>query len=401
MSNRSAMRWELKRPGAKPEAIAPTKQIAHPPARRGVFVIAIGNSAEEVALRMRALAWRDGYDVPMLYLNNDLHAPNPITLRLRDGENAQLTAEDRFVIGGEGNARDQIKEYPLLEDRYLKQGLLRGISVFETYPHSGRGGHSLPIISAMDLDLNIAPVYAFLRKGLAWLREGSTSDDLRSRSDIERLILQRTQMQRVAAEMWNIVIVGGGAGSCGNMGHQLLPYLVREILRELGIGNYELTGVVLGPHAFTGLTPNVLFNYHALMQSLDHLAQYGQQRRYINGLTIDTQTPPYTQVILLDDPLLPREGPTVTERELNAFFARAALDLHLWLNTGAAEVIASRTANPRADRADGTLNADERVRMFATVNAAVAGADKDGLVEIVALKKQTQLLEALLARLEK
>ena len=398
MTNLYAMRWELKRPGAKPETVTPAESVKHPLARRGVFVIAIGNSAEEVVLRMRALAWRDGYDVPTLFLNNDLHAPNQIAVRLSNGQTAQLTAEHRFVVGGEGNARDQIKEYSLLVDRYFGQGLLRGISVFETYPRSGHGGHSLPIISAMDLDLHSAEVYAFLRKGLAWLREGNAAEAVRASSDIERLIKQRTQVQRAAAETWNIVMVGGGSGSCGNAGHQLLPYQVREILRELGIGNFELTGVVLGPRAFTGLTPNVASNYYALLESLDHLAQRGQHRRYINGLTIDTETPPYNQVILLDDPLLPSEGPAVTERELNSFFARAALNLHLWLNSEAAEVIASRTANPRADTIG--KSADHSLRMFGTLNGAVAGADKDGLVELTALKKQAQLLKSLLARLE-
>lgn len=398
MSNLSVMRWELKRAGAKP-SITKTEQVAsHPPSRRGVLLIAMGNSAEEVALRLRALAWQDGFDVPMLFLNNDLHAPNPITVRLPNGESLPLTADDRFVIGGEANARDQIKEYPLLIDRYLGQNLLRGISVFETYPRGGHGGHSLPIISAMDLDLHCAPVYAFLRKGLAWLREGNTAQSVSVRSDIERLIKLRTQMQRVAAEMWNIVIIGGGSGSCGNAGHQLLPYQVREILRELGIANFELTGVILGPRAFTGLTPNVAFNYQALLHSLEHLAQHGQHRRYINGLTIDSATPPYSQVILLDDPLLPREGATVTERELNAFFARAALGLHLWLNTQATEVIASHTANPRVDRVDGST--DNRVRMFGTINAAVAGTDKEGLGQIATLKKQEQLLNSLLMRLD-
>ncbi|MBI5650384.1 MAG: hypothetical protein HZC40_08065 [Chloroflexi bacterium] len=398
MSNGSVMRWELKRRGVKPETAKPAERIKHLPARRGVFLIAIGNSAEEVALRLRALAWKDGYDVPILFLNNDIAAPNVISVRLSNGQFAQLIAEDRFVIGGEGNARDQIKDHPLLAERYLRQGLLRGISVFETYPRGGHGGHSLPIISALDLDLHCAEVYAFLRKGLAWLRDGNSSDLVDARSDIERLIKQRTQMQRVAAEAWNVVIIGGGSGSCGNAGHQLLPYQVREILRELGVGNYELTGVVLGPRAFTGLTPNVTLNYYALLQALDFLAQHGQRRRYINGLTIDAATPPYNQVILFDDPWLPREGATVSERELNVFFARAALSLHLWLNTQANQVIASRTANPRADRAD--ENTDERVRMFATLNGAVAGADKDGLIEIVALKKQAQLFHALLARLE-
>jgi|GEM_PF-1518865 len=398
MSNLSMLRWELKRPGAKVETAKPAEKIKHLPARRGVFLIAIGNSAEEVALRMRALAWRDGYDLPILFLNNDLHAPNFVAVRLPNGQIVQLTADERFVIGGEGNARDQIKEYPLLVERYLGQALLRGVSVFETFPRGGHGGHSLPIISAMDLDLHCAPIYAFLRKGLTWLRAGNVSDSVGAQSDIERLILQRTQLQRAAAESWNIVIIGGGSGSCGNAGHQLIPYQVRDILRELGIGNYELTGVVLGPRAFTGLTPNVTYNYHALIQALAFLAQHGQQRRYINGLTIDTETPPYNQVILFDDPLSPREGTAVTERELNAFIARAALSLHLWLNTQAAQVIASHTANPRAENVDG--HTDNRVRMFGTLNAAIAGVDKDGLIEIVALKKQAQVMQSLLARLE-
>jgi len=345
-------------------------------------------------VRIQAHAWRDGYHIPALYLNNDAHGPTPIPVRFPNGEIVPVRAEERYVLGAEGNPRDQIKEHPLLVRRYSQRGLLRGIPVFETYNRGGRGGHSIPVISAMDIDLHIEELYAFLRRGLRWLR--GDIQDLQARSDLERILKEQARKQQAEAQSWIILIIGGGAGSFGNAAHQLLPYLVRSILQDMEIHNYELWGVVLGPRAFTGLTPDIAFNYRALLESLEHMAWHGQRREYINGLVIDTAVPPYDRVFLMDDPTLPAEGPVVTERELERFFDRAALSLHLLLNTGAWDVVASHAANPRAGAPAVT---DHRVRWLHTVSGELAGADREGLLDLLSLTQEAKLLDEFVTRL--
>ena len=91
----------------------------------------------------------------------------------------------------------------------------------------------------------------------------------------------------------------------GNAGHYLLPHVLRHVLEELGIGNYELWGVLLGPKVFSGLTADTQFNSQALLHALEHQARFGQRREYINGLRIDRDVPAYDRVFLLDDPMAP------------------------------------------------------------------------------------------------
>ncbi len=380
-------------------AETPKIEIApkRPPARRGLFVINAGNSGEETGLSWLELAWRDGFDVPMLFLNNDAKAPNPRLLRLSDGEIHTLRAEERLVVGGEGNTRDEIQAYPLLTNRYSAKTLLRNIPVYSTYNRGGRGGHAMPVISAMDIDMHIDEVYGFLRKGLSWLRDGATRTDAAARSDLERILKERARAQQVTAESWIVLIIGGASGSFGNASHQLLPYLVRAILQELNVRNYELFGVLLGPRAFTGLTDETQRNFYALLMSLDYMARHGQQRAYVNGLTINTATPVYDQIFLFDDPLLPRAQAYVTEAELSAFYQRTARSLHLLLATEAWEAIASHHANPRI-RQDQVP--DNRLRMWNSVNGTLAGMDADGLLELVAQTRHSQLLNAIVTQLQ-
>lgn len=389
---------ELRR--ANPRAQIPRAEPVkkRPPKKRGVIVIALGNSGEEVALRMQMLAWRDGYDMPVLYLNNDLKAPNPIALRAREQEILTVTAEERLVIGGEGNTRDQIRDYPLLVERYERNGLLRNIPVYQTFNRGGRGGHAMPVITSMDIDLNIDSLMNFLRQGLAWQRDGSTGagrGDSRTRSDLERILKERARKQQLAAEVWTIVLIGGASGSCGNASLQLLPYLVRHLQQDLQVRNYELWGVLLGPKAFTGLTGETLHNFHALVRSLDWMSKFGQRRKYINDLFINTAAPPYERVFVLDDPMLPREKNAVTEAEQHAFFQRAAISLHLLLNTHAwdelAGVEANRPLQPQAN--------DSRLRLYNTINGALAGVDREALIELAGLAKQEALLNGLTKQL--
>ncbi len=191
----------------------------------------------------------------------------------------------------------------MLEQRYRR--LLRGLSVFETYPRAGTGGHGHPIIAALDLDLNIDLVVGWLRRALRTLRAEPTPTP--GQSDLRRLLDHQRRRSEAPREK-RIVVIGGGPSSMGNAAHQILPYLIRWLLAELGITAYELWGVVLGPRAFTGLTPFVRQNYRALLEALDHVSRHGLQRTFLNDIEITLRQPPYDRVFLMDDPALPGSG---------------------------------------------------------------------------------------------
>jgi hypothetical protein len=338
-------------------------------------------------LRQRALAWVDGQDVIACGMNNDGLEPRVLSIRDTGGQLIEITLSDRLLLGGD-NPREQLRDSALLERRYAQ--LLRGIPVLETYPRAGAGGHGHPVISALDIDLQIQAVLGFLRRAL---RRIEGDDTLAARSDWERAALQARHAQERNSQRLRIIVVGGGSGSMGNAGHHLLPYLMRHVLDERGIRNYEIWGFVLGPHAFHGLTPFVQHNYRALIESLDYMARHGQRRAYAPGLVIDRQTPPYDRVFLLDDPRLPQQATRVSEAELETFFDHCALSSYLLAMRGTVwQTIASHTAND-----DGQEYST--LRYFNTVRASLARIDTEALHTALAARIAAGALHTLAERL--
>jgi hypothetical protein len=290
------------------------------------------------------------------------------------------------------NRRDEIKQFPLLIQRYEK--LLRGISVFETYNQGGRGGHSIPQISAMDYDLHIEKLLNLLRRLLAPRLHQDKSWP--NGTSMQRLLRKRVMQKRVANEAQIIVVIGGGSGSAGNAGHHLMPYLIRHLLDEMGMTKYELWGVILGPMVFKGLTADTWRNYVGLMRSLEYMTMNGQKREYVNGLRIDRAVPPYDRTFLLDDPLAQVQEGRVTEDGLMGFFNRAALSLHLLLGTNAYDVVASHVANPL----EGIVATQEdRMRWLSTVSGQMITVDRQEVQKLLALKVKEKLLQDVVTRL--
>ncbi len=371
-----------------PQSRAPAQQPAleRPPADLDILLIGAGNSAEALALRCQALGYSDHVWFNAVGLNNDQLAPRPLLVRRPDGADMPIELTERLVLDG-ASPRDQLADHPLLERRYAR--LLRGIPVFETYPRAGAGGHGHPVISALDIDLEIDRVLALLRQALRRLHAPvATAAGL---SELQQLVAQQRRQAEVARAK-RIIVIGGGCGAMGNAAHQLIPYLLRWLLAEQRI-NAELWGVVLGPRAFTGLTPFVRQNYRALLDALEYLNRHGQRRAYINDFEIALQQPPYDRVFLLDDPSLPGTGTAVTEPELEGFLDQAALDLYLLLRGTVWQTIASHTAND-----DGVVRADGRLRYLHTARGAVVQADRAQIAALLAADLADRALEQLLER---
>ena len=360
-----------------------------PPADLDVLLLGAGNSGETVVLRCQALAYNDGTFFTAAGLNDDRLAPRPVAVRRSDGTVGPLELIERLVMDGD-NPRDQVHDYALLARRY--QHLLRGVPVFETYPRAGAGGHGHPVVSALDIDLHIDEVLGLLRRALHRLRDEPAVAP--GQSDLQRLLAQGQHRQEPAREK-RIVVIGGGCGAMGNAAHQLVPYLLRWLLAEQGVAAYQLWAVVLGPRAFTGLTPFVRHNYRALLEAIEHLSRHGQRRAYINDLEIGIQQPPYDRVFLLDDPALPGEGSRVTEAETDGFLDRAALSLYLLLRGDVWQTVASHTAND-----DGIVREDGRLRYLHTVQGVAIGADRDQISDLLATSLSARVLEQFIGRFD-
>lgn len=363
----------------------PQAILATPPPRSDLVLFGAGNSGESTVLRCQALALGDGRPISAVGLNNDGLGPRALTVRLADGAQRQIGLSERFVIAGD-NPRDRLLDHPLLEERYRL--LLRGVPVLETYPRPGYGGNGAPAISALDIDLNVAELVAFCRSVIRRVRGDGAGPA--GQSDMRRIAAERRQAEAERRRLLRVAVVGGGSGSMGNATHHLLPYLLRHILQELGVSEFEIWGFVLGPQAFTGLTPFTAHNYTALIHSLEHLARHGQRRAYIGGLRIESAAPPYDQLFLLDNPSLPGNGVRVSEGEIEQFFDQAALTMYLLLACGTVwPTIASHMANPADAVADG------RLRFLSSARAAIANIDHGRLQATLA----AQIEAGALARL--
>lgn len=380
----------LKRATPDPGDATPVMQPSHPPLATDLLLIGAGNTAEAVVLRLLALAWQEGVGYAGYGLNNDALAPRPIVVQRADGTRTELTLTDRLVLADD-HPRATLRQYPLLIQRYAT--LLRGIPVFETYPRAGHGGHGYPMIAALDLDLQLPRVQAFLRQMLRPLRDPWRAGN-QPASDWERLRTTVQQRQQTHNRP-RILILGSGCGAMGNAAHHLLPHLIRHHLADLGVTAYDLWGIVLGPRAFTGLTPFVQYNYRILMEALDAMTRHGLDRRYLPDLHLVLPVPPYDRVFLLDDPHLPGDGLAVTETELELFLDQVALSLFLLLRGTVWATLASHLANP--DRV--VRPAVAGPRFLHTVRGVLAGSDQHQLHALLTGHLEHQVLTRLHAHL--
>lgn len=320
--------------GEQPLALAPDGATDGLALADQVGVIACGG-AKQVAAYLYALGVWHKMRIPVLAIDNDHRLPEPV--RLPDGRLVQIP-QRAMVYLGEDYSRNQIADYPLLVDRYEgtagRPGLLRGISVYESYPEAGHGGGGYPVISAMDIDLSIVELRRAIR---TWLRT---------------FALPRAAMVAEEQDFWGdlppvppddgaprrctLLYLGGGCGSPGPAGHRLVPYIVRQELRDLsGIAGQALpepyqVGVVTGPSLYEGFHDRAGANWLATVTELDDLTQHGLDWSFIDGSSVHEAAPPYARIILADGE---REGPRATEEEVTRFHAQLAKTLFVALTS--------------------------------------------------------------------
>ena len=389
--------WDLEYYSENASKRAAKRVSRLPPPTPGVQVIGLGTAGARVT-QLTARYWleRIRQGLATAYLDYPIPGISPIPVRFGTDTSEELCAEPFCPVGEPTDRRDRARQFDLLRRRYSQDRILRGIAVYEDRKlgMSGAGGGAIPSVTALDIDLNIVTLYTFLQEQLRWLYGSHESEAL---SDLGGLIVDITHQEQRNSRMWNIVLVGGGAGATGNALLQIMPWLVRRILREMGIANYRLIGVVLGPTAFKGLTPYIVTNYRALLYSLDHMAHHGLHREFINGLKIDMDLPPYDHVFLIDDSTLPSDAAgRATEAGLDDFYNRSARAIGVMLSSNAWETVLARAVNADApaDAVD-----DGRLRWLTTMSVATAGVDKPALIERAIRLRQAQLLQELAERL--
>lgn len=369
-----------------------------PPAVTGLQVFGVGTFGAKTTQRVaREIVEQDG-ELPLAaYIEYPEPKMNDIPVTVAAGKVEELPAAPFYPVGLQGDRRDVAKQYPLLRKRYARDNLLRGIAVWDDRKLgvSGKGGGAIPSVTRMDIDLRISPLMTFLQDTLYKMLGESASGT--PGTDLEHVIGEAALQEDHAHEHWIIPVIGGGAGATGNALLQILPYLVRYILRGKGIGaaQYQLIAFVHGPNAFKGLTPYVFTNYRALLHSLDYMTRNGLHTDFINGLKLDMDVPPYDQVFLLDDNTLPiDENGRVTEAGLDEFAERSARAIAVLLGSNALETIAARNVNPDTEGQD-----DGKLRWLSTLSIGTAAVDKRTLMEQVTYEKQAQLLDDLAGRL--
>lgn len=371
----------------------PERKIAHPRLKPRDAVLCWGGQGKRVGLKLKFILrelnaeWvavfavdGDAYDLPSLALPG--HSPTTFN-------------QGEWIVLGAEKTRDDIRADPFLRTRYDRGGLWRGVPVSETFQRGGRGGLSYPTYAAAYYESERERALAALHQWLAPL--AAPAERYGVGSDLAMLYQQRQQAQTAPnAKPHRILIVGSGVGSWGWIGHVLGAYDVRLSTNTLGLVNYELWGIVLGPNLYTGLTPNIKANWRALMDQLRHLARHGLHRKFGgHGTDVDSDAPPYDpgRLFCADQARGPHDGRRATEEELDAFQWRVAATLALLLTSDAGDQLVSYSANPAGDKL--TPNHRQGDILFGTLGGALAGTDVAGIREYLECGVQLHLLSQL------
>jgi hypothetical protein len=344
-----------------------------------VGVLSGGGAGKLVASSLNAYAVADGQRLAGLSLDNDHLAADQV--RLPDGRTAAL-APDAFLPLGQGHPRNALKQYPLLRDRYEGTqevpGLLRGISVYESYPVAGSGGGAYPVISMLDLDLDIADVTTRVRQFLGQFK--------RRRAHVARDFWEAPAPPAVpvAEERLTLLFIAGGCGSCGAAFLRLLPYLTRREAREMHLPEPYQVGIVMGPRLYAGFHPRAKTNWLSTVLELDEMTRKGFRWEFIDGSHIDEATPPFDRVIFAD---AAPAGPSATDAEL----ARFGMSLGKTLYAAVTSDVFSRLE---------ALALNERTTPYTTMRGVVAAPDLAATASLATAYRAFSRLDSLQAPVE-
>ncbi|MCL5994568.1 MAG: hypothetical protein M1546_00745, partial [Chloroflexi bacterium] len=164
--------WQLEFYTDTPAKRAEPVKAELPPVAPGIQAIGAGTFGAKVAQEVtRQVLEHDGEGLSTFYIDYPIPAMGEVGVRLAPGKIELLRPEPFCPVGETGDRRDRAKQYPLTLKRYSQQNLLRGIAVYDDRKLgvSGEGGGAIPGVTALDLDLNIVRVKAFLRENLRWM----------------------------------------------------------------------------------------------------------------------------------------------------------------------------------------------------------------------------------------
>ncbi len=302
---------------------------------------------------------------------------------------------DEFIVLGADKTRDDLRADPSIRARYEKAGLWRGVPVSETFQRGGKGGLSYPSFAAAfyesERERALEAMHKWIMPLIAEPREDTTG------SDLERLVQKRRKAKNAQqTKSRRIVQVGGDIGSWGPTGHVLGSYDIRMVTKSLGMRNYELLGVMLGPNLYENLTHNIKANFHAVIDQMQYLYQHGLHRTYGgHGADVDMDVPPYDpgRLFLADQARGPRNGRRATEEELEMFQWNVALSLVLLLATDAGDQLVSYASNPSDQEYTDRERASKEI--FGTLGSALAGVDILGITKYLEQKTKVKLLSDL------
>lgn len=380
------------RSGAK-VAEGTAREIMRPRARQRDAVFCWGGQGKRVGVRLKFILRELGVDyVTVCAVDGDAYDLPSLSL---PGYAPIAFGKDEHLVLGAEKTRDDIRADPFLRARYDKGGLWRGVPVSETFQRGGRGGLSYPTYAAAYYESERERALAAMHQWMAPL--AAPVEPVGTGSDLQMLYQQHKQTQTAPNEKpHRMVIVGSGVGSWGWIGHVLGAYDARLGLNALGLVNYELWGIVLGPNLYAGLTPNIKPNWRALIDQLRYLSRRGLHRKFgSHGAEVDLDAPPYDpgRILCADQARGPQDGRKATEEELDTFQWGVAASLALLLTSDAGDQLVSYSANPAADEPVRGRRQGEQV--FGTLGSALAGADVSGIRQYVEYAYRQHLLAKL------
>jgi hypothetical protein len=374
------------------------REMAHPRTRPRDAVFCWGGQGKRVGLRLKFILHEMGIDyVTLCAIDGDAYDLPSLAL---PGYSPVTFSKEEFLVLGADKTRDDLRADPFLRARYDKGGLWRGVPVSETFQRGGRGGLSYPTYAAAYYESERERALATIHQWLAPL--AAPLEPVGTGSDLQVLYQQHKQAETAPnAKPHRLVNVGSGVGSWGWIGHGLGAYDLRLSMNALGILNYELWGIVLGPNLYVGLTPNIQANWRALIDQLRYLSRHGLHRKFGgHGADVDIDAPPYDpgRLFCADQARGPHDGQKATEEELDAFQWNVAVTLALLLTSDAGDQLVSYSANPATNMpANRRRQGDE---IFGTLGSAVAGVDMPGIRQYIEQTNRQHLLAQLREQIE-
>jgi hypothetical protein len=215
---------------------------------------------------------------------------------------------------------------------------------------------------------------------------------------MERVLAER-QAETQREQPLLVVQISSAVGGLGSSTFIHDAYLLRHLLEKRGATNVTFWGIVIGPRAFQGRGPNILYNYAALMRELDWVYRQGFHHTFISGESVAAARPPFDLLFQADLTEWPEgEDPAgkLSDTATDAFLRQIALGVHLLTSPAMRDRLQSLLVNIHDEAASDSGEAP--LSFLGSFNAALAAVNLSALQEAIALAKAEETARKVIER---